>query len=425
MKLYAFCLFMAGTIFVLSSCQSTEAKKTEKQSIKQDGHDHAEHDHSHEGHEGHDHEGHNHSHDDGEKVAKDNHTGHDHSSEEGHSDGEIIFTEAQAKTAQLKTEVIELRDFHRVIRTSGQIENAVGDDVTVVATTNGVVSFSKSNFTAGSAIKSGENLLAISSKNLLEGDPTNKASAEYESAKNEWERAQSLIEDQLISQKNYQDAKLRFENAKTTFNALSANRSSNGVLVKAPIAGFVKNKLIQDGDYVTVGQPIATITKNKKLQLRADVAEKYFSDMHSIKTAYFRTSYDNKTLKLEQLNGRLVSYGKGIEKNSFYIPMLFEFDNVGTVLPGAYVDISLIAHPIPQALTVPVSALTEDQGVYFIYLKKGKEVFSRQEVKIGHSDGERVLITSGLNKGEEIVTNGVYQVKIAANASLIPEGHVH
>lgn len=353
------------------------------------------------------------------------HHDHDHDHDHDHVDGEIIFTEDQANAAMLKTEIIELGDFHQVIRTSGRIENAVGDDITVVASTNGVVSFSRSNFAEGISISNGENIITISSKNLLEGDPTLKTSAEYEIAKKEWERAQSLIEDQLITQENYQQAKLRYENALTTYNALANNRSKSGILVKSPIAGFVKNKFVQDGEYVSVGQPIATLTKNKKLQLRADIPEKNFKDIHAIKTAYFQTSYDDSTLKLEDLNGRLLSYGKSIDHNSSYIPMIFEFDNVGNTLPGSYVDIYLISKTTPQTLTIPVSALTEDQGVYFVYLKKGKEVYFRQEVKIGHNDGQRVLILKGLNPGEEVVTEGVYQVKIAANASLIPEGHVH
>ena len=60
-----------------------------------------------------------------------------------------------------------------------------------------------------------------------------------------------------------------------------------------------------------------------------------------------------------------------------------------------------------------------------LYVQLDKEVFKKQEVHIGLSDGERVRILSGLKEGDRVVTKGTYQVKLAATASVIPEGHSH
>ena len=74
---------------------------------------------------------------------------------------------------------------------------------------------------------------------------------------------------------------------------------------------------------------------------------------------------------------------------------------------------------------MPVSAITEEQGLYFVYIKIDDEHYIKQEVTLGETDGARVLILSGLEDGDKVVTNGVYQVKLAATTSAIPEGHVH
>lgn len=350
---------------------------------------------------------------------------HDHDHDHDHDDDEIVFTVEQAEAAGLETEKIDLSDFHQVVRTSGQINAALGDEVSIVATTNGIVSFSNMQLTEGSAIRNGESILTISSKNLLEGDPTLRARSEYETAKLELERADKLIEDKIISEKEYQAIKLRYENAKAIYSAQSGNITSKGIKVTSPIQGYIKSKLVNEGDFVNIGQPIITVTKNRKLQLKADISEKHYKDLKNIKTAHFKTAYDTTLYKLSDLNGRLLSYGKGADNSSYYIPLYFEFDNKGEIVPGVFTEIYLITNPIQDIITVPVSSLTEDQGVYFVYLRTGQEVYMKQEVKVGHSDGNRVWIKSGLNKGDEIVTKGVYQVKIAANASLIPEGHTH
>ena len=75
-------------------------------------------------------------------------------------------------------------------------------------------------------------------------------------------------------------------------------------------------------------------------------------------------------------------------------------------------------------ITVPVSALTEEQGLYFVYLKLDEECYRKQEVAVGASDGIRVEIISGLHEGDNVVTHGAYNVKLASASNAIP-AHTH
>lgn len=73
---------------------------------------------------------------------------------------------------------------------------------------------------------------------------------------------------------------------------------------------------------------------------------------------------------------------------------------------------------------MPEAALTESQGVYYVYVNLDEEGYRRQEVKVGQTDGERVEIISGLKSGDRVVTRGAMQVRLAASSSSIP-GHSH
>lgn len=391
-------------IFLFTSCQTNTANQEDQ---------HAHHDHDHDHNHDHDHE-HDHDHD------------HDHSDEQenDHSD-EIVFTEEQAKAAGLQTQVISTGPFHYVIKTSGQIQPAQGDEQTIVASSNGIVSFNNSSISEGTAVRAGDALFSISSKNLLEGDPNTKARIAYETAAKEFQRAQALVADKIISDKEFQSIRSAYEIAKTSYEAQSGNITTKGVQVKNPISGFLKSRLVNQGEYVTVGQPLAVISQNKKLQLRADLSERHYKSLKGISTANFKTAYDSTIYQLSQLNGRLLSFGKSSNTSSAYLPIIFEFDNRADLLPGAYLDVYLLSTPITDALTIPLTAVTEEQGLYFVYLRIGKEAFKKQEVQLGQTDGKRVQVKQGLEKGQEIVSVGAYQVKIAANSSLIPEGHTH
>ena len=139
---------------------------------------------------------------------------------------------------------------------------------------------------------------------------------------------------------------------------------------------------------------------------------------------YFKTPYDNKVYELGELKGRLLSYGKASGGTSFYVPVTFEFDNRGDVIPGSYVEVYLLSSEMPDVLALPVTALTEEQGLYFVYLQLDEEGYKKQEVTLGASNGKKVQILTGLKAGDRVVTKGAYQVKLASASNAIP-AHSH
>lgn len=380
---------------------------------------HAGHGHSHEGHN-HEHEGHDHEHETAEE-----HAGHNHESKATKHSDEIIFPKAQAAKTTFEVREIQPAFFNQVVKTTGQVLAAPGDEAVIVATSNGVVSFSSNKLTEGTKVQKGQSLFQISSKDIAEGDYYTKVKATYEAAKASYDRAEALVKDKIISQKEFESTKLEFENAKTAYNAVSNNKTAKGVSVNAPINGHMKNILVKEGEYITVGQPLATVSQNQRLVLRAEVSQRYYNAIQSVKSANFKTPYDNKVYSLEDLNGRLLSFGKTSNENSFFIPVSFEFDNKGEVIPGSFVEVYLISSPLENTLSIPVSALTNEMGIYYVYVQIDEEGYRKQEVALGANNGKEVQIIKGLHPGDRVVTQGAYQVKMASASGAIPHGHSH
>ena len=427
---YSFILLIMTSVAAFTGCKG---KKTDEHGHAADTHTEAgekvdEHEHV-EG-DGHDHAT------ETEQVHSEG-DGHDHSAEEegaGHVEGEekesehadeIAFSKKQAELAGLTIETVSPGTFNNAFKTSGQIQAPQGNEVVIAATSNGIVSFTNSSITEGTAVSAGQSIVTISAKKLLEGDPAAKSKIAYETALKEYQRAEGLVKDQIISAKEFEQVKLRFETAKTTYDAQASNITASGVSVTSPISGYIKNRLVAQGEYVTVGQQIATVTQNKRLQLRAEVSENNFRILKSINSANFKLAYDNTVYKLSDLNGKLLSYGKSSGDQTFYIPVTFEFDNIGDIIPGAFTEVYLLSSPQENVISVPVPSITEEQGLNFVYLQLDEEGYKKQEVMLGQNNGERVQILSGLKNGDKVVTKGVYQVKLAATSSVMPEGHAH
>lgn len=431
-------------LFLLGSCSSHSHKEEVKQN--HDGHNHAtethahencNHDHDHEkehDHEGHSHdnEGHNHEHErhdhnheghDHSSHAADSHEGHDHGNEAEGSSDEIVLSKEKALAAGVKSEIIKTGTFHQVIKTSGQVLAAQGDEATAVATIAGVVSF-RGKMLEGMDVSRGSTLLTVSAKNMVDGDPVQKARIAYETAKKEYERMQPLVKSQIVSQKDFNQAEQAYENARISYEAMAKNHSAGGQAITSPIGGFVKSILVKEGDYVEVGQPLVSITQSRRLFLRAEVSEKYYPYLRTISSANFKTPYNNTVYQLNELGGRLLSFGKSSGDNSYYVPVTFEFDNKGDVLPGSFVEIYLLSSPISNTISLPHTALTEEQGSYFVYLQLDDECYKKQEVVLGGDNGQNIQILKGIASGDRVVTHGAYQIKLASASNVLP-AHSH
>lgn len=380
-----------------------------------EGHDHG-HDHDHEGHS---HEGHDHGHE-GHNHEAEAHEGHDHGN--GGHDGEIEVSLERQKTFGITTDTVAVGDFNEVIHTSGQILSAMGDEMTVVAKSSGIISFGR--LTEGSAVGKGSLIATISSKELGGGDQLAKAKAAFEAARKEYERDLQLSKDNIVSESHLDQSRLAYEQAKAEYDALASGTTKDGnVSVTSPLGGFIKKLSVSQGDYVETGTPIAVVSQNRRLRLRADVSEKYYGLISGVKDANFSTSYSDETYNLKALNGRLVGYGKASD-GDYYIPVTFEFDNKGDLIAGSYVDVFLKSSASSKSISVPVSAVVEDQGIHYVFVQEDETCFTKREVRLGQSDGQRVLVKSGLNEGEVVVATGAVQVKLAS-VTAVPAGHTH
>ena len=371
---------------------------------------------SHEHHHDHDH-GHNHVH---------SHEGHSHEEEgEEHEDGVIHFSAEQAEMAGLKVEEAQIGQFAEVIRVSGQVSAAQGDESAIVARTSGTINFSRDHLSEGSEVRNGEVIARISAENIAGGDVIAQNNLALATAKAAYERAQRLIADSIISQKEFERAQLEYESARLAANA--GNGGKGGATVASPLKGFIKQVLVKQGEYVEAGQIIATVTKNCNLQLRAEVPEKHFSSLTKVRSANFKMGYDEIARSLDEMGGHLVAIGKTADEGSAYIPVTFEFTNTGSVVPGSFADIWLIMQNRENVLTISVEALTEAQGVYYAYIQHEDEDdhYERRELRLGASDGRRVEILSGISAGEKVVVSGVSQVKMAGATGVIPDAHNH
>lgn len=343
-------------------------------------------------------------------------------------DGGISFLKEQAWKIEFANKEIKPQTFHEVIKASGELSARPSDEQVVTAKSSGVVRWNDLAV-PGTSVKQGQQLFVLASGNVTEGNieaQYREAKANFEKAKADIERVQPLLADKIISQKDYLEIKNRHDQAKIKFETLSRNYTEGGQAVRSPMTGFIKQVTVRSGEYVQAGQALAVVTTDMALQLHADVPVRYASQLPFISEANFKPLHNDSIYNTRHLNGRVLSYGKALGNNTSLLPIYFSLTNDGSLIAGEAVQVYLKSRPIQNAFVVPITALIEEQGNFYVYVQVAGESFEKREVKPGAQDGSSVQIVSGLKPGERVVTKGAYMIKLATQSGSVPaHGHEH
>jgi membrane fusion protein, heavy metal efflux system len=290
---------------------------------------------------------------------------------------EISFLKEQAWKIEFANTAVRKETIYDIVKATGEIIPSPGEQVTVAAKSNGIVKYVGNNNITGYAVRSGQTMFTITGGEIaFENVEAAKEAARTElvAAKQNYERNAELIKDRLVTKSEYDNAKLRYEQAQITVANLGRNYSGAKPLA-SPINGFIQTIFVSEGQYVSAGQPLAIITKNQHILLRADVSMKDASKLNQISEANFRIGSGSETYSTKTLNGKLISIAKTAAANTPFIPVHFQMDGKPELLPGTFAEVFLKTAPVADALVIPMTALIEEQGIFYAYVQTKGESF--------------------------------------------------
>lgn len=266
-----------------------------------------------------------------------------------------------------------------------------------------------------------------------------KAEAQVLQSQNSFNRYSRLRDRNATSMEKYDEAKLNFEAAQANLREAQAVREQLSVQnsrqdVTAPIDGEVLIMYKQTGAYVTAGTPIALVGNFERLTFslpiedtnarRLSIGEQF--ELNFTNSKAFRKAYDTEygagnmgdnqvfTVHVKEIMPDL-SQMAAMRK------VVFEIDNrVGILEQQAYSDVELIKSAAHKALTVPLSALSENHQNVFIVTPEN--TLDRRRVTVGANDGKYVEILTGLKEGETVITSATKGLEEGARVTVTLAG---
>lgn len=338
----------------------------------------------------------------------------------------ITYLKETSWFTEFAIEKVQKKEFDEIIKCSGKIISDSKDEISVVAPTAGVFTYFDRNIIPGKRVKKGQVIGAISG-GVIEDDIKNrfsKAKASFEEAEENYIRAKKLVDDKIISKKQFAATKAQYIKAKSDYNLISKNYSKSGRLVYAPVSGIVSELMVMGNGSVKGGNNILVIRKDLNYMLRADLPKSYINSFNNIYDANFKMEYSDKVFSISELGGERIKSAYTGKMGTAFIPVYFNLPKEEQLITGSFAEVFLKSNNRKNVLTVPVDALMESNGNYYLYVQITGELFEERYVTPGRKDGYRVEILKGLEEGEYVITKGTYKVKQASMSNAVPT-HTH
>ena len=186
--------------------------------------------------------------------------------------------------------------------------------------------------------------------------------------------------------------------------------------VLAPVSGVVKKRQVSLGEYVKEGTPLFELVDLSRVWI---LFEGYESDLPWIKVGD-KIEYTVSALPGESYTGRVKFIDPTVNPATRSVGIRLETSNPGRKLKPEMFTNGRITAQLPlkeSALSIPKSSVLWTGKRSVVYVKvpnTAQPTFEFREVVLGPDLGSHFVVESGLEEGEEIVSNGTFQVDAAA-----------
>jgi len=252
-------------------------------------------------------------------------------------------------------------------------------------------------------------------------------------ARRQRDRIVSLLERNLVSQRQLDEAVSAFEVAEANTAAAQARlRTANLDLgytqVRAPIAGLTSREVRSEGSLVTAGDESSLLTRI--VQTDPMYVEFTMPETEAVQVRARLAAGPAPTVRVEFEGGEqhpvaatLTFVDTSVEASSGTVRARAVLPNPnGRLVPGQFVRARLEGVEIADAIVVPRRAVMSSAQGSFVWLVGEGDVVDLRPVRLAGTVGDRAVIAEGLAGGERVIIEGVLKVQPGVKVTIASPG---
>lgn len=276
----------------------------------------------------------------------------------------------------------------------------------------------------GQQVKKGDLIASINTYDLMLQHAAYKAA--YETALQQLERNKRLLENEVISQQEYEISKANFEQSKSAYELSEYNLQSTQLY--APFDGSISKRMAENYQRIMAGTPIVELVNTNELEIATTLPDGY---LYLLRTPHPSFSVTFANYRGTPFAAELLEYleaspdGSGIPVTLIVTDPRFATIR-NNIKPGFACSVTLTAQIdsyLEQPMTwIPLTAAfvepTTEQS--YVWVVRNSRVYKRPITLYTPTGESELFVSEGLNSGEQVVVAGVYRLVEGQEVKILP-----
>jgi cobalt-zinc-cadmium efflux system membrane fusion protein len=363
------------------------------------------------------------------------------------ADGSIQLSPQQVQANAIQTVVARQETLSPAIAVVGRVQAQPGRESEVVApfagrlvTAGAPLPRVGDTVEQGQALAEVEQLLPASERNQYATQVTQlkaaatQAEQEVDLRRIELDRAKQLYDGGAIPLRQFQAAEFNLRQAESRLQSAQVSAAQYEALLSpegagprrvpivAPISGSVVTSSLTFGMQVDPAKSLMKIVDLSTVWVQAAVPE---AELGPTRKAS-RAEVTSPAVPGRIFDAALVTVSPAVDLTSRTISVIYTVSNAdGALRVDMTANVRIPTGPLKPALLIPASAVLYGAGQSLVYVERQPGIYQRRNVVTGETRGSELVVSSGLNPGEKVVSVGAETLRSETLRGDIPtdEGH--
>ena len=199
--------------------------------------------------------------------------------------------------------------------------------------------------------------------------------------------------------------------------------------IRSPIDGLAGIRAVDPGNVVSTSNPIVTLTQLHPINVMFTLPEQNLDMVRRAAQGAAPlevTALDRVDAHPVATGGVLKVVDNQIDTSTGTFRLKSEFSNEHDELwPGQFVNVRLLVNTVDGGLVIPSQAVQRGPDGDYVYLVQGDNTVKMQSIVVAGEVGDsHVMVGTGLNVGDKVVTEGQFRLKPGSKVNPLKPGEV-
>jgi RND family efflux transporter MFP subunit len=245
-----------------------------------------------------------------------------------------------------------------------------------------------------------------------------KAGAKLANAKMAFDRAEQMKAQELISSQEHDKTAMEYRIAKQ--EVAEAQWGLSKRTVRAPFDGQITERFVDLGQNVKTADDLFQLASYVPLVARIFLPEREVIGLETGREVTLALAADDSI----RFAGRIQKISPVVDTATGTVKVTVEAtEKPDQVRPGGFVTVRVVRERRDEVLVVPRESVIRELDQAHVFVSDGATA-AKREVEVGMEEGDRVEITEGLSRGDQVITAGQGGLKSGDKIKVLDKAQV-